>query len=171
MKRNLLFAIISAVLLFSAGCSSSIKDQSKDAESSVKKAFEAEPKEADEKLKELKVHLPFGMSVKKETANNVILKKGSNIYILFYNTKESEDSDLVYKMSIGQGEAPYLTKTYKDDGRFGYLIINKVKKDLYEVSTGIGGIKMTTEVKTRKVASTAEMMMETVSSAEYRNKK
>ncbi|RLQ97896.1 hypothetical protein [Falsibacillus albus] len=170
MKKSLIIFIVAISALFAlTGCnSSSIKVQAKDAQTRVQKSFKAEPKKAGETLKKLKIHLPFGMSVKKEAENNVILKKGSNTYILFYNPKESAKSELVYQMTKKQSKSIYKEFTFKDKKRFGYLIINKIKKDYYEVSVGIGGIKLTTETKTSHVASEAEMMMDIVSSATYK---
>ena len=114
----------------------------------------------------MKFYLPFGMSIKDESPNNVIIK-GKNDYILFYNQNEKEDSKIVYQMSKPEKNL-VVDHTFKNKKQFGYLIVSKVEKDMYEVTVGIGGIKMTTESKEKNISANASKMMRVVKSVQYK---
>ncbi|GIN88144.1 hypothetical protein J6TS2_45300 [Heyndrickxia sporothermodurans] len=88
-------------------------------------------------------------------------------YILFYNQNEKQVSEVVYKMSVPEKNVN-IKETFYKDNQFGYLIVSKVKKDIYEVITEIGGIKMTTESKIGNVTKNAEKMMKIVKSVQYK---
>lgn len=150
-----------------SGCSTSIKEQQKDAVKNVNQTFTNQPKAAKKTTKHLKLYLPFGMAIQKESPNNVIIKRGKQNYLLFYNQKEDQKSQEVYKISKPM-KGLLLDKHFSSKGKFGYLYISKVKKNLYEVTVGIGGIKMTTETGMKNIANDAEKMMNIVSSVKYR---
>lgn len=160
------FFLLFFVLLIS-GCSNSIKEEKKDAIEKVEQVFNDKKEDAKEESKDLSFYLPFKMSIEKESSNNVIIEKGGNDYILFYNQNEKPDSDVVYKMSEPEKDV-VVNQIFKKKDRFGYLIISKVNKDNYEVSVGVGGIKMTTESKTKNISNNAEEMMKIVRSVKYK---
>jgi hypothetical protein len=150
------------------GCSTSIKEQEKDTVKDVSRAFTNQSETAKKESKQLRFYLPFGMSIKKESPNNVIIKKGGQDYILFYNQKEDEKSQEVYKISKPVAEGILVDKEFTSKKRFGYLLISKVKENLYEITVGIGGIKMTTETTLKNIANDAGKMMKIVSSVKYK---
>ncbi|MGV3465639.1 MAG: hypothetical protein ACO1OT_10135 [Heyndrickxia sp.] len=152
------------------GCSTSVKEQQNEATNKVSKAFSAQPKAAKKTTKNFSLYLPFGMTIQKESPNNVIIKRGRQNYLLFYNQKEVENSQEVYKISK-PNKGLLVDKSFSSNSRFGYLLISKVKKDLYEVIVGVGGIKMTTETSMKNIASDAEKMAKIVSSVKYKSSK
>ncbi|MBB2480913.1 hypothetical protein H5P36_12015 [Bacillus sp. APMAM] len=155
------------VIALISGCSTSIKEQQKEAVKNVNEAFSNQPKAAKKSTKHLKLYLPFGMAIQKDSPNNVIMKRGNQNYLLFYNQKVDKKGKEVYKISK-PNKGILLDKNFNSKEKFGYLFVSKVKKNLYEVTVGIGGIKMTTETNMKNIASDAEKMMKIVSSVKYR---
>jgi hypothetical protein len=111
--------------------------------------------------------LPEGYKVESAKNNNLIFKRDDEQFILFVNDKEKEDSTVFYDSLLEQYKDPIVEETFKDKDRFGYVLVDKLEEDEYEVSAGIGGVKMTTQTDSRSVADTAEQMMEIVSSVNY----
>ena len=165
--RKLFIGIIILVIGLISGCSTSITDQEKNAIKNVNEVFISKPKAADKTVKHIQLFLPFGMSIQKQSPNNVIMKRGSQNYILFYNQKENKKSKELYEISK-PNKGLLIDKHFSAKEKYGFLFISQVKKDLYEVTVGIGGIKMTTLTSTKHIASDAEKMMKIVSSVEYK---
>ncbi|AGK55240.1 hypothetical protein [Bacillus sp. 1NLA3E] len=165
--------LMATVLLLSA-CSGNAKEEQKATNDKVVKMFNSTPKKANNKNKDIRFYLPFGFEIKEKSANNILLKNGSKKYILFYNPNETTVSKVVYNATIGINEKFEYKKTYKKDDQFGFLLIRKLDKNLQEVTVGIGGVKITTETKTKSMKSDAETMMQIVKSVkivEKTNKK
>jgi hypothetical protein len=80
------------------------------------------------------------------------------------NPKEKPSSKAMYESTVQSVKKPVLNETFKSNNRLGYVIISKVDDDVFEVTVGIGGVKLTTETKARSVSESAEKMMEIVSS-------
>ncbi len=81
----------------------------------------------------------------------------NNIF-LFYNPVEGSDSEVVYNAALSNNKYQY-KKTYKKEGQFGFLLIRELEENLQELTVGIGGVKITTEVKTKHMQKEAETMM------------
>jgi len=164
MKRlfkRALVLIVSALLL--SACSANVKEEQKTTNEKVVTALTSSPKKAKEKNNDIKFYMPFGFEIKEKSENNIILKNGSKTYILFYNPQEGQESKVVYNATLNANKYDY-KKTYKQDGKFGYLLIRKLDDERQEVTVGIGGVKMTTETKTKSMKNDAEMMMQIVNS-------
>lgn len=159
-KMTLLLFI--ALLLLTA-CSASIKEEQKAALETVKETFNKEPKAANNKNQDIEFYLPFGFEVKEETPNNIILKNGSKTYILFYNQHEAPDSKVVYETTLKLGEYD-LNETFTNKERLGYFLINHLEKDKNELIVGVGGVKITTEAKTKGLSAEATAMIDIVNS-------
>lgn len=170
MKRLLKGALllVVSVLLLSA-CSANVKEEQKATDEKVIGALESTPKEAKEKNEDIQFHLPFGFEIKEKLQNNILLKNGSKTYILFYNPHEGPESEVVYNATLNAKKFDF-KKTYKRDGKFGYLLIRELEENQQEVTVGIGGVKMTTETKTKSMKNDAEMMMQIVKSVKSMNK-
>lgn len=160
-KQSVIFFIISFCFLL-VGCQASIEQEEDKAKSLVRKEMKEKPKSPNNQSEQLAFYLPFKMEIEEETTNNLIFKKRSRTYVLFYNPYEQEDSTVLYDAAKKQAR---LSHTYLENDKFGYLLIHEVAgKGTFQVTVGIGGIKMTTETDTRHVAKDAQMMMEIVSS-------
>lgn len=162
----LVFSIVLVGLL--GACGTSFKQESKETEKAVKTALEAKIQKTNKKVQSIEFHLPFGYEVKEKSPNNIILKNGSKTYILFINPHEKSSSEVVYEATMAQHEKVELDKTYNQDGKFAYLLIDQLDDDMNEVTVGIGGTKITTETKTSSMKNEAKTMMEIVSSVKMK---
>jgi hypothetical protein len=158
-------------LLPLAGCTGDIGDELEKAKMNVQQAFEKEAETPNQELDFISLYVPFGMTIERTDENNFLLEKGKQMYILFINPNETADSKAVYESTRKGGDEWLLDETFTSDGKFGYVLVASVDEDLYEVTVGIGGIKMTTETSKRHVADYAGSMMETVSSVEIKKNK
>jgi hypothetical protein len=163
IRKKLLFVLLSMVMMI-AGCSASIKEEAKNTKKAVEAVFQEKPKEPNKKHEFFSYYLPIGMEVQNEFKYNILFKEGKNNYILFVNPKEKPSSKAMYESTVQSVKKPVLNETFKSNNRLGYVIISKVDDDVFEVTVGIGGVKMTTETKARSVSESAEKMMEIVSS-------
>ncbi|MBU8879769.1 hypothetical protein BGM26_12300 [Bacillus sp. FJAT-29790] len=168
MRKNSKAALLLffAVLLLSA-CSASLKEEQNAAKSAVIEAFNSTPKKTNNQNEDIEFYLPFGVEVKKETPNNIILKNGSKTYILFYNQHEGPESKVVYKATMKQNEYD-LNETFTKDGRLGFLLIKNKEKKMNEMTIGIGGVKITAQSKTKNLSSDAATMIAIVNSVKMK---
>jgi hypothetical protein len=85
-------------------------------------------------------------------------------YLLFVNENEEANSKVSYDTLVEKYEKPFISETFEDQERFGYLFVNNLEKNTYEVTVGIGGTKLTTEAKANDVSDAAKNMMDIVKS-------
>jgi hypothetical protein len=152
--------LLMATVLFLSACSANVKEEQKLTNDKVVAAFNAAPKKANEKNKDIEFYLPFGYEINEETTNNIMLKNGSKTYILFYNQQEGTNSEIVYNATTNTKQTFQYNKTLKKDDQFGYLLIRKLDDKLQEVTVGIGGVKVTTKTKLKSMKTDAEIMMQ-----------
>ncbi|TDL76456.1 hypothetical protein [Peribacillus frigoritolerans] len=165
--KKMLAGIIFASLFSLLACSMNEEEMQTATIDQTKKTFTSKPAAANEESGTFNYHLPEGYKVESAKNNNLIFKRDDDQYILFVNDKEKEDSTVFYDSLLEQYKDPIVEETFKENGRFGYVLVDKLKDDEYEVSAGIGGVKMTTQTNGRNVADTAEQMMGIVSSVTY----
>ena len=163
--KRLSLLLVSIILL--SACSASFKEEQIKANAAVKEAFYSSPKTTNKENKEIEYYLPFGYEVEEETSNNVLLKNGSKSYILFYNQHEDLASKVVYEATIAQKEYD-VNETFEEEDKMGFLLINQVDENLNELIVGIGGVKLTSQSKTKNIASDAAVMMEIAHSVKLR---
>ncbi len=154
--------LFTVVLLLSA-CSASLKEEQKAAKDAVNEAFKDTPKEVNNKNEDISFYLPFGVEVKEKSPNNIILKNGSKTYILFYNQHEGPESKVVYEATMKQKDYD-LNETFEKDQHFGFLLIKNTDKKMNEMTIGVGGVKITSQSKTKQLSSDAAIMSEIVNS-------
>lgn len=163
-KAALLFTM--ALMLLSA-CSASVKEEQNGAKDAVSEGLKSGIKKANEQNEDIEYYLPFGYEVKEEEPNNIILKNGSKTYILFYNQHESPDSKVVYNATIKQSEFNY-NETFEENGSFAFLLVKNTDDNMHELTVGVGGVKMTTQVKTKNLSAEAAAMIEMVRSVKMK---
>jgi hypothetical protein len=168
LKRFLVVIFVVLMTLTLVGCSMSENEALKSTEKTVEEAFYESGNEPTENTDSFSYYLPTTLSIEDEMDNNVILKDGNEPIILFYNLNEDLSSQVLYAASIekNNGKA-ILSKTFEDNGRFGYLIVTTINDRLYEMVVGIGGVKLTTEVNPNDMVNRGEAMMELARSAQY----
>lgn len=145
----------------------SLKEESTATLKSVDTTFHEKEKKPNEKSGKIEFFLPKGYKVTEEAPANIILKHGSNTYILFINPQEGTSSDVVYKATVAQYKKLYSKKTFTKDHTFGFVIIQQLEEDKNEMTIGVGGAKITTQVKTRNLEEEAKVMMQIVNSVVY----
>ncbi|MDZ5472562.1 hypothetical protein SM124_12450 [Bacillus sp. 31A1R] len=160
-----LFYIVA--LLIVSGCQASFDKEQSETKIAVEEAFKSNPKETNNKNNDIEFYLPFGYEIEDETPNNMIMKNGSKAYILFYNQQEQQNSKVVYTSTLKQKEFE-VDETFEKDNRFGFMLIKKMENDLNELTVGIGGVKISAEVKTKNLASEAAAMMDIVRSVKVK---
>jgi hypothetical protein len=148
------------------GCTISDEDLTKTTIDVTEQAFEDTPKDSNKQTKLFSYYLPEEFTVKETKMYNVLLEKGSQSYLLFVNENEEANSKVSYETLIEKYEKPFISKTFEDKERFGYLFVNNLEKNTYEVTVGIGGTKLTTEAKANDVSDAAKNMMDIVKSVQ-----
>jgi hypothetical protein len=155
-----------SVLLLAACGNSSFKTESKETITAVKEAFNQKVKKPNKKSGNISFYMPFGFEIKEESPHNIIIKNGSKTYILFNNPQEDVMSEVVYQSTITQYKDIDVNEQFKEKDRFGYLIIKELKDGMNEMTIGVGGSKITTQVKTSSLKNEAAAMTQMVLSVE-----
>ncbi|MEQ6378425.1 hypothetical protein RZN22_05325 [Bacillaceae bacterium S4-13-58] len=165
-------SVIVSLALFFILISQFLIDEDKllsNAEEAAKEAFLQEPETANQDLEEISLYLPEIMQIEQETPNNLIVKQVDQLFLLFFNPLEDESSTLYYDSAKEKNPDPLLLKKFEDGDRVGYLLILKIgDSDLYEVQTGIGGKKMTSQTESKNLVETSRAMMEIIRSIKYK---
>ncbi|MFT4414953.1 hypothetical protein ACLM5H_13920 [Fredinandcohnia humi] len=155
------FALVVGLLV---GCSS-IEDETKEALTAVEETFKGKPTETNNTNGNISFYLPSTMKIDEKDENNVIVTKSGQTFILFVNPNEAKNSKVMYEAIDAKKFS--VDKTFTDKERFGYVKVFELEEDIYLVSVGIGGVKMTTEAKVSEISESATEMMKVVSSVKY----
>jgi hypothetical protein len=165
MTRFFKGALLLVVVIFLlSACNVNIEEEQKATNDKVADVLNGSAKKTNSKVNAISFYLPEGFAVKEKSPNNVILNNGSLQYILFYNPQEGPDSEIVYNSTISNSGKYQYKKNYKKDGEFGFLLIKDAEGKLQEITVGIGGVKMTAEVKAKNMKEEAGIMMQIVKS-------
>jgi len=167
LKIQILF-ILTAVLILASCSNASIKEEQKIAEANVMKVFKGKGKKPNTEAEGLNFYMPTGVSIEDTKQSNVILKRDSKVYILFYNPNESAKSEVVYQSTVSDTEKYRINKTFTHDNRLGYFVVRDTGEDEYEIVVGVGGVKLTTQTDADEIAFDAELMMEIASSIDQK---
>lgn len=167
LKYKWMFLI--ALLLALTACTGTINEEQEKAKDQVTEAFQGKAKNANVTKDHLSLYVPHGMEIDESDPNNILLTRGDKLYLLFINPNENERSQVVYQATVESGEKFRVNETFDSKERFGYILIKDLVEDTYELTVGIGGIKLTTETTLKDLADEAGMMMEIVSSVQLKN--
>jgi hypothetical protein len=154
------------VALFLTGCTISDEEITKTTIELTEQEFESKTKKPNKESALFSYYLPEEFSVKETNKFNVLLEKGNQDYILFVNENEEKNSKVSYETLAEEFNKPFISETFSDNDRFGYLFVNKLEKNRYEVTVGIGGTKLTTVAKSTNVSDSAKNMMDIAASIE-----
>ncbi|MHC0038906.1 hypothetical protein [Pseudoneobacillus sp. C159] len=169
MRLAILFLLSIGLLV---GCQASLEDQKDDTIKTVQDKLKEKPKKSNQDVEDISFYLPFGFEINEKSPNNLILKNGTKTYILFYNQHENAKSDVVYQSTLNQHEKFEIDKKYNNNDYLGYLLVDSLEKDdLNELIVGIGGVKLTSEVKSSSLPTEAAQMMEIVHSVKVKSSK
>jgi U3 small nucleolar ribonucleoprotein component len=162
---------VKALLIFIAivgltACSASFEEVLEETKTAVESEFNKEADKPNNSNDDIEYRVPFGVDKEEETPNNILFKNGSRTYILFYNQYEESGSKVVYESTLEQHLEWDANVTFEQDGEFGYLLVKQLDEDNYQIVTGVGGVKLTTESKNLK--SDAVTMMEIANSVKVK---
>lgn len=151
------------VFVVSSCSAKSIEETLNDAKIAAETVFKNEQlTKTNYDLDDISFYLPKKLVVKEKVESNIILEDGKQTYIVFYNEHEKPTSKLYYKTTENDEALSY--KSFKDDSKFGYLQILPDEGKGFEMQVGIGGVKITTYTKKRKMEKDAEELMKIVKS-------
>ncbi|UOE93484.1 hypothetical protein [Alkalihalobacillus sp. LMS39] len=119
-------------------------------------------------LEQIKFSLPANMEVQEETEYNVLLKDGEQLYLLFFNPAEADDSELNFVRDQQHEEEALLFETFEDKGKFAYLLVTQEEDKQFKVIIGIGGAKLTTITTDRNLEESTTAMLEILNTIEYK---
>ncbi|WP_462411282.1 hypothetical protein [Neobacillus sp. Marseille-QA0830] len=74
---------------------------------------------------------------------------------------------MVYQATEEQYKKLDTSEEFKNGDQLGFLTIKQIEDNLNEVTVGVGGAKITTQVKTRSMSDEADTMMQIVHSVQY----
>ncbi|WP_243291063.1 hypothetical protein [Bacillus sp. FJAT-47783] len=157
--------ILSTILLF--GCSITDEEVKEEATEAIHEAFQQSPVKANESVEQFSFYLPESFEIESHSGNNLILKEGSQQYLLFLNPNEKRTSEMLYKKAKETVTDLIIDKTSVTDEAFTYTIVSKIDENTYEVIAGLGGAKLTTHVEGNEVAKSAKKLVEIVRSVQY----
>lgn len=170
MKKNitLLFPGLLILLFVISGCNKTTEEEVfKHIGDAVESAFATDEAEPNENLELFNLYMPDQFNIIEDSPNNLIFAEGNQMYILFYNTFEDEQSELFYLSAKANGSYS-LIDTYHNEPeeRFGYLKIAD-REDTYQLEVGIGGVKITTQTSLDQIEEDAVKMMTMINSIEF----
>lgn len=172
MRKAFKLAAVTLLFVLLSACSSNIEEEKSVAKKAVTNVFASEQiVKTNKNINEIDLYLPRGAKLNDSVENNVVFKKGKHRYILFINPYEKSKSEVVYQSTVNPDVDYVMNETFTSEEDFGYMLAHQVdgKTDVYELTVGIGGIKITTETNTKKLSENAELMMEIVKSVEKDN--
>lgn len=158
--------MIFSIILFLSACSVTAGDMKQLATDAIQESLDKKVKPTNEKTINGSVFVPFLMSIEEVSPNNIILKQGSQTYILFYNAHEKEDSKELYNTVVEGSDSLLVSESFEQDGKFIYLVVQEQNTENVVLTVGIGGKKMTTETTVKNVSADIETMLEILRSFE-----
>lgn len=166
MKKILPFLTIMLLMLLLTACGKPVDEQIDVGLSNVETVFKEEPKEPNKKINNIELFLPSRYSIDfTDEVNNFIIEKGSDIYILFVNTNEEENSNLHYDILKNDKTKKILKdKTIEVDNSFSFAAVVEQEEGKYELIVSSGGVKITTISDGKKIDEKLLNMMEIVHS-------
>ncbi|MGM9924279.1 MAG: hypothetical protein ACI35R_08545 [Bacillus sp. (in: firmicutes)] len=161
MKKNniKLLIVMSVLLLFGAACSANIEEEKMTAIDSAKNIFMKGSQEPNKKSGDTSFFMPSGYEIKKSEEYNILLEKQDNPVIIFINPNEADDSDLISRQ-IEKNKDEYIAfDIFEEQNRVGFVTIKEISEEEYEITTGVGGVKVTAQTEVEQLSEYAEEMM------------
>lgn len=154
-----------AVLLLTA-CGKTTETRVQDGLKAAEETFYHEPKASTEDVEGTKLYKPAGFKVNENSdAQNIVLNKGKQPFILFINPNEEKDSQLFYDLLHADENPDLLAEEKFGDGdTFGFVAVIQCDEDVVELIANVGGAKITTQTTEKNIAGNLETMMEIVRS-------
>ncbi|WP_432358034.1 hypothetical protein [Sporosarcina sp. UB5] len=162
--KFLFLALLSITAL--AACGKTFEDHAKGGIVAATEAFQLQKQHVNEEVQGVSLYKPTGFTIEeKSDAQNIVMKKGNDTFLLFINPNEEKDSRLFYDLlKQTEDEERFVEVFTDDDGYFGFASITKKSEDQVELIASVGGVKMTTITKVNNSEANIGKMMEIVRS-------
>lgn len=163
--KFLFLAFLSISVL--TACGKTFDEQAAEAILSAKEAFQLHDQHVNDEVHGVSLYKPAGFTIEeKSDAQNIVMKKGDETFLLFINPNEDKNSRLFYDLLTRIEDDKRVEEVFTDDGYFGFASIVKKGEDQVELVASVGGIKMTTITKNKNIEVNMGKMMEIVRSIE-----
>ncbi|MDS9471781.1 hypothetical protein [Sporosarcina pasteurii] len=158
--------LVSVAVFLLTGCGKSLEDQASEGIKAAREAFHTNNKEQNEEIEGTKLYKPVGFNISDESdAQNIVLNKGKETFILFVNPNETKDSQLFYELLHANEEAHIVAEEKFSDGdTFGFAAIVNHGNGTIELIASVGGAKISTLTNEKNVVRNLEAMMQIVRS-------
>lgn len=168
MKKSILLFMLFCSIFLLAACGKTAEEQIDLGISKFEEVFKREPKEPNKKISDIELYLPSRYSIDfTEDTNNYIIEKGSDVYILFLNKNEENNSKLQYDILKNDTSKNIIKeKTLEVDDTFSFVAVVK-EKEQYELIVCSGGIKISTVSNGKNIDDKLLNMMEIIHSVQY----
>ncbi|MBD7984343.1 hypothetical protein H9649_07115 [Sporosarcina sp. Sa2YVA2] len=155
-----LFLLILSISVLTA-CGQTLDERAADGIAVAKEAFLLDDKQTNDEVQGVSLYKPSGFTIAEDSdAQNIVMKKGDETFILFINTNEEKDSRLFYDLLDNNEERKRFEEVFTSDGYFGFASVVKIGEDQVELITSVGGVKMTTITKKKNIRNDLARMME-----------
>ncbi|WP_017726535.1 hypothetical protein [Halalkalibacterium ligniniphilum] len=155
------------LMLIFTGCSVSTEEAIDSAISTFYESFDAEPAEANTKTEQMEFSLAQGFELVEESDYNVLVKRENQLYVLFFNPSEQDDSLVNLERDREYEEEAIRFEVEEREGVVGYLTIVPEEEEMMMVIVGIGGKKVTTITSRQHLEASVEAMTEMIHSIDY----
>lgn len=162
--KFLFLAFLSITVL--SACGKTFDEQASEAIAAAKEAFQLQDQQVNDEIHGVSLYKPAGFTIaEKSDAQNIVMKKGDDSFLLFINPNEQKDSRLFYDLLMTTEDERF-EEVFTDDGYFGFASVTKQGEDKAELITSVGGVKMTTITKIKDIEANLSKMMQIVRSIE-----
>lgn len=167
-RRNIKPLLLAVMLLLLMGaCSVPEEEALSSTEIAAQEAFNKKASKPNKSTEDIKYFLPEEMKVDTEEKNNILLTKGDQNIILFYNPIVQKNDDTIYT-DLEKRKGSLLLKKFDGKERDGFLAVFPVEEKTYELIVGVGGVKLTTETSSNKMEESARLMMQIAKSIAFK---
>ncbi|MCG7344439.1 hypothetical protein MHZ92_09855 [Sporosarcina sp. ACRSL] len=161
--KFLFLAMLSVIVL--AACGKTLEEQATEAIAAAKEAFQQHDQHVNEEVDGVSLYKPAGFTIEDTSdAQNIVMKKGDETYLLFINPNEAKDSTLFYDLLKNSKDKERFEEVFTDNSYFGFASVTQKGEDQVELIASVGGVKITTMSKQKNIVANMGKMMEIVSS-------
>lgn len=162
---KLVVLLLTAVVLLAA-CGKTVEERTIDGIKAAENVFFEKRKAQNEEVDSVKLYKPTGFKVDENSdAQNIVLNKGKQPFILFINPNEKKDSQLFYDLLQADENLELIDeKKFSDGDTFGFVAVIQNQDETVELIANVGGAKITTQTKEKAIAKDLESMMQIVQS-------
>lgn len=164
MWKTVVLLLITVVFL--AACGQTVEERAIDGTKVAEDVFYEKRKTQNEEIDGVKLYKPTSFKVDENSdAQNIVLNKGKQPFILFINPNEKKDSQLFYELLQADENIEVVDeKKFSDGDFFGFAAVIQSADDMVELIANVGGAKITTQTTEKNIAKDLKTMMEIVHS-------